>query len=783
MYNPKNIEPKWQATWEEQNIYAAHDFDDRKKFYVLVEFPYPSGAGLHVGHVRSYTAMDIIARKKRMDGYNVIYPIGWDAFGLPTENYAIKNKIAPQKATEDNVAVFKKQIKALGISFDWDREINTTDPSYYKWTQWIFLQLFKNGLAYKATMPINWCPSCKIGLANEEVVNGSCERCGTPSSKKELSQWMLKITEYAERLINDLDDVDFLEKIKAQQINWIGRSEGAHIIFDVKDSEHSLEVFTTRPDTLFGVTYMVVAPEHFLLEKLQNKITNWNDVQTYITQAQQKSDLERSHLQKDKTGIKLEGISAIHPLTGEEIPVYVADYVLVNYGTGAIMAVPSDDERDAEFAEKHGLEIKPIIEDDSLVNSGKFTGLSTEDAKTKIIEALAAKNKGEKAITYKLRDWVFSRQHYWGEPIPIVYCDDCGMVPLPEDQLPLELPVVQEYEPTDTGESPLAKITDWVNTECPKCAKPAKRETDTMPNWAGSSWYWLRYTDPNNDNAFADAEKLKYWTPVDIYNGGMEHTTLHLLYSRFWHKFLHDQGFVPTHEPYQKRVSHGLILAEDHQKMSKSKGNVVNPDVVVQEYGADTLRMYEMFMGPYDEPIPWSTQNIVGVRRFLDKIAAVSVTENNDESMTRELHKMIKKVTEDIDARHFNTAISAMMIFINAIDKENGIYKDVWSEFVKILSPFAPHLAEELWEQLGNTTSVTIQTWPTFNEELTLDSTVTIAVSVNGKTRATLEVTKDTPEETIKEQALALENIVKYTQDTEIKKVIVVPNKIVNIVI
>lgn len=783
MYNPKDIEPKWQKKWEDQNIYAAHDFDDRKKFYVLVEFPYPSGAGLHVGHVRSYTAMDIIARKKRMDGFNVMYPIGWDAFGLPTENYAIKNKIAPQKATEDNVAVFKKQIKALGISFDWDREINTTDPSYYKWTQWIFLQLFKNGLAYKATMPINWCPSCKIGLANEEVVNGNCERCGTTSSKKELSQWMLKITEYAERLISDLDDVDFLEKIKAQQINWIGRSEGAHIVFDVKNTEHALEVFTTRPDTLFGVTYMVVAPEHFLLEKLKDTITNWPDVQTYITQAQQKSDLERSHLQKDKTGIKLEGISAVHPLTGEEIPVYVADYVLVNYGTGAIMAVPSDDERDAEFAEAYGLETRPIIENNVLINSGAFTGLSTEDATSKIIEELASKNKGEKAITYKLRDWVFSRQHYWGEPIPIVYCDECGMVPLPEDQLPLELPVVQEYEPTDTGESPLAKITDWVNTECPKCSKPAKRETDTMPNWAGSSWYWLRYIDPQNDNMFADPDKLKYWTPVDIYNGGMEHTTLHLLYSRFWHKFLHDQGFVPTHEPYQKRVSHGLILAEDHQKMSKSKGNVVNPDDVIQEFGADTLRVYEMFMGPYDEPIPWSTQNIVGVRRFLDKIASIKVTETHDDSTTRELHKMIKKVTEDIDTRQFNTAVSAMMIFVNAIDKEQGIHKETWSEFVKILSPFAPHLAEELWESLGNTDSVTTQSWPTYNESLTQDTTVTIAISINGKVRGQLEVETDTPEETIKEQALALDNVVKYTEGIEIKKIIVVPNKIVNIVI
>jgi len=806
-------ENAWQKIWEKQKLNQAEDFAKKEKKYILVEFPYPSGAGLHVGHVRSYTALDIMSRMLRLQGYNVLYPMGWDAFGLPTENYAIKNKIHPRIATEQNIATFKKQMKNLGLSFDWSREIDTTDPKYYRWTQWIFLQLYKKGLAYKKKMPINWCPSCKIGLAHEEVVDGKCERCGAEVEQREKEQWILGITKYADRLIKDLDTVDYLDKIKTQQVNWIGKSEGAELKFEVRslpamqsialqagkklEKKEYITVFTTRPDTLFGATYMVLAPEHPLIKNLESNIYNYSEVKKYIEKAKNKSELQRTSLDKEKTGVELKGIKAINPANNEEIPVWIADYVLASYGTGAIMAVPAHDERDFEFAKKFNLEIIEVISGGNirkeayagvgkLVNSGEFDGLDSEEAKKVITKKVGGKLKTQ----YKLRDWVFSRQHYWGEPIPMVYCEKCKWVPIPEKDLPVELPDVKHYEPTDTGESPLAAIKDWVNTKCPKCGGPAKRETDTMPNWAGSSWYFLRYCDPKNNKAFADAEKLKYWLPVDLYNGGMEHTTLHLLYSRFWNKFLYDCGLVPISEPYAKRVSHGMVLAEDGKKMSKSLGNVVNPDEVVNNVGADSLRLYEMFMGPFADTIPWSTEGVKGVRRFLEKVWSLREkveTQNNVEthcnaSLRTRLHKTIKKVTEDIKEMKFNTAVSAMMIFVNEAQKE-GISKDDFKKFLIILAPFAPHIAAELFSQLGNKESIFKQSWPSYDENLIKDKTIKLAIQVNGKLRDTMEAAADITDAEAKEKALASEKVQKWTEGKEIVKVIVVKNRLVNVVV
>ncbi|MDP3899483.1 MAG: leucine--tRNA ligase [bacterium] len=797
-YDHSKIEKKWQDKWEELDLNKAEDFSKKKKKYILIEFPYPSGAGLHVGHVRSYTALDIMARKFRLDGFNVMFPIGWDAFGLPTENYAIKNKIHPRAATEENIAIFKKQMKSLGLSFDWSREINTTDPKYYKWTQWIFLQLYRKGLAYKKQMPINWCPSCKTGLANEEVIDGKCERCGTGVEQKDKEQWLLAITKYADRLLSDLDTVDYLEKIKTQQVNWIGRSEGAEIDFNIKGSSAFIKVFTTRPDTLFGATYMVLAPENKLIDKLENKIKNWKEVSEYVEKAKNKTDLVRTDLQKEKTGVELKGVTAINPVNGGEIPVWTADYVLAGYGTGSIMAVPAHDQRDYEFAKKYDLNIVEVISGGDIskeaytgnglmINSGEFDGKDSQEAKKEI----SVKVSGNLKIQYKLRDWVFSRQHYWGEPIPMIQCEKCarlnggqGWVPVPEDQLPVELPKVEHYEPTDTGESPLAKITDWVNVKCPDCGGEAKRETDTMPNWAGSSWYFLRYCDPNNDDAMADREKMDYWLPVDLYNGGMEHTTLHLLYSRFWNKFLFDEEAAPSTEPYAKRVSHGMVLAEDGKKMSKSLGNVVNPDVIVNNVGADSLRLYEMFMGPYADTIPWSTEGVKGVRRFLEKVWALQnfAETRRGASVRPLLHKTIKKVGEDIDDMKFNTAVSAMMIFLNIALKE-GITKEDFEKFLIILAPFAPHLAEELWEKLGHSDSIFLQSWPSYDKNLVKDKTVTIAVQINGKLRATVEAPADVSEEEVKKQALDNEQVKKWTSGKKIVKIIYVQGRLINIII
>ncbi|MFC1613163.1 leucine--tRNA ligase [Patescibacteria group bacterium] len=914
-YNPKEIEPKWQKKWEDKHLFEADDFSDKEKKYILLEFPYPSGAGLHVGHVRSYTALDVIARKLRMQNKNVLYPVGWDAFGLPTENYAIKNKIHPKIATEQNIGTFKKQIKSIGISFDWNREINTTDPDYYKWTQWIFLKLLENGLAYKDNIAINWCPSCKIGLANEEVVDGKCERCGAQTEKRQKEQWMLAITKYAERLIDDLDTVDYLDKIKTQQVNWIGKSEGATVKFEIRNSKFEinfkiqnsnnkidyLEVFTTRPDTLFGCTYMVVCPEHSLIANFESSISNIDEVKRYIEQSQKKSDLERTDLAKEKTGVKLEGLMAVNPVNNEEIPIFVADYVLSGYGTGAIMAVPAHDERDLEFAKKYGLEIKEVVlanntktpsneeafgdREDSCprrkitnchyinsiydnkefvkskgaepmeglepsnhqvtirdqhhatgssapnllyqknseisnkcfiseginINSDFLDGLKTNQAKEKIIKWLEKKKVGEKKVQYKLRDWVFSRQHYWGEPIPVVHCKKCGIVPLPEDQLPLELPDVRNYEPTDTGESPLANIKDWVNTTCPKCNGPAKRETDTMPNWAGSSWYFLRYIDSQNGKALADPKKLKYWMPVDLYNGGMEHTTLHLLYSRFWNKFLYDIGVIPTSEPYAKRVSHGMVLAEDGKKMSKSLDNVINPDDVIKQFGADTLRVYEMFMGPYGEAIPWSTDGLKGVRRFLDRVwnlqnkivgaqnfapadKIVGAIHELPKSVSLEslVHKTVKKVTEDIENFKFNTAISAMMILVNEMEKEKEIALEDYKLLLLILSPFAPHLCEELLEIIqideckkieNRKSKIKNLEWPSYDSALVKDDTINLVIQINGKLRDKVEVSADISEEDAKKISLEREKIKEWVKGKDVVKVIFVKGKLVNIVI
>lgn len=799
-YNHKVVEGKWQKVWDDNKAFAATDDYSKPKYYALVEFPYPSGQGLHVGHPRPYTALDIVARKRRMQGYNVLYPMGWDAFGLPTENYAIKNKIHPKEVTKTNVARFKKQLHSLGYSFDWDREINTTDPEYYKWTQWIFLKLFKAGLAYKKEMPINWCTSCKVGLANEEVVNGVCERCGSEVVRKVKSEWMLKITDYADKLIEGLDGVDYIERVKVSQKNWIGRSTGAEVDFSVKGKEDKLRIYTTRCDTLFGVTYMVVSPEHPILDKYKDEIGNWSDIEAYREQAAKKSDFERSELAKDKTGVCIDGLTAINPVNGKEIPIYVSDYVLMSYGTGAIMAVPAHDDRDWEFAKKFGLPLIQVVAKDGeevdineaaftdvatgvLINSDFLNGLEVKDAKEKMIKFLEEKGIGQAKTNYKLRDWVFSRQRYWGEPIPIVHCDKCGYVPIDESQLPLLLPEVDSYMPTDNGESPLAAMTDWVNTTCPCCGGPAKRETDTMPQWAGSSWYFLRYTDPHNTEALASKEALKYWLPVDWYNGGMEHTTLHLLYSRFWHKFLYDQGVVPTPEPYQKRTSHGMILGENGEKMSKSRGNVVNPDDIVDVYGADTLRTYEMFIGAFDLAASWSEDGVKGCRRFLDRVWKLqdSVTDEKGYSkdMETKMHQVIKKVSNDFENLKYNTAIAAMMALLNDFYKKGSVTADEFKTLLILLNPVAPHITEELWSVKNYGGYVYQQTWPEFDEAKTVESTVEIAVQINGKTKATLAIGKEDPKDEV--TAKAKEVIADKLTGNVIKE-IYVPGRIVNIV-
>ena len=799
-YNHKVVEGKWQKVWDDNKAFAATDDYSKPKYYALVEFPYPSGQGLHVGHPRPYTALDIVARKRRMQGYNVLYPMGWDAFGLPTENYAIKNKIHPKEVTKTNVARFKKQLHSLGYSFDWDREINTTDPEYYKWRQWIFLKLFKAGLAYKKEMPINWCTSCKVGLANEEVVNGVCERCGSEVVRKVKSEWMLKITDYADKLIEGLDGVDYIERVKVSQKNWIGRSTGAEVDFSVKGKEDKLRIYTTRCDTLFGVTYMVVSPEHPILDKYKDEISNWSDIEAYREQAAKKSDFERSELAKDKTGVCIDGLTAINPVNGKEIPIYVSDYVLMSYGTGAIMAVPAHDDRDWEFAKKFGLPLIQVVAKDGeevdineaaftdvatgvLINSDFLNGLEVKDAKEKMIKFLEEKGIGQAKTNYKLRDWVFSRQRYWGEPIPIVHCDKCGYVPIDESQLPLLLPEVDSYMPTDNGESPLAAMTDWVNTTCPCCGGPAKRETDTMPQWAGSSWYFLRYTDPHNTEALASKEALKYWLPVDWYNGGMEHTTLHLLYSRFWHKFLYDQGVVPTPEPYQKRTSHGMILGENGEKMSKSRGNVVNPDDIVDVYGADTLRTYEMFIGAFDLAASWSEDGVKGCRRFLDRVWKLqdSVTDEKGYSkdMETKMHQVIKKVSNDFENLKYNTAIAAMMALLNDFYKKGSVTADEFKTLLILLNPVAPHITEELWSVKNYGGYVYQQTWPEFDEAKTVESTVEIAVQINGKTKATLAIGKEDPKDEV--IAKAKEVIADKLTGNVIKE-IYVPGRIVNIV-
>ena len=799
-YDYAQIEKKWQDIWDEKQTFAAKDDYSLPKFYGLVEFPYPSGQGLHVGHPRSYTAIDIVCRKKRLEGYNVLYPMGWDAFGLPTENFAIKNHVHPAEVTKKNIANFKRQLKSLGFSFDWSREINTTDPAYYKWTQWIFLQLYKKGLAYKKKMSVNWCTSCKCVLANEEVVNGHCERCGSEVIHKEKSQWMLKITDYAEKLLEGLDEVDFIDRVKTQQRNWIGRSYGTQVKFSTNIGD-TFEVFTTRADTLFGVTYMVMSPEHPLINKWADKITNMDEVTAYKQEAAKKSDFERTELAKDKTGVKISGVTAINPVNGKEVPIFIADYVLISYGTGAIMAVPAHDTRDWEFAKKFGLPIIEVVaggEDvqkapytecatGKLVNSGFLDGMSVEDAKKAIQEWLTERNLGERKTNYKLRDWVFSRQRYWGEPIPIVHCDKCGYVPVPESELPLVLPNVDSYEPTDNGESPLAKMTDWVNTTCPHCGGPAHRETDTMPQWAGSSWYFLRYCDPHNDKELASPEALKYWTPVDWYNGGMEHTTLHLLYSRFWHKFLYDIGVVPSPEPYAKRTSHGMILGENGEKMSKSRGNVVNPDEIVRDYGADTMRVYEMFIGDFEKAAPWSQSSIKGSKRFLDKVWALSDKLTDGDSYRTELesafHRTIKKVTEDIEGLKMNTAIAALMSLLNDIQGTGSINRAEFKTYLILLNPFAPHMTEELWQQAGFEGMLNEAEWPKYDEAKCADSTVEIAVQVNGKIKARINVAADISAPDAIAAAKADGAVTAAIEGKSIIKELYVPKKLVNIVV
>ena len=794
----KEIEPKWQKKWEEAHVFHAENDYTKPKYYALVEFPYPSGQGLHVGHPRSYTALDIVARKRRMQGYNVLYPMGWDAFGLPTENFAIKNHIHPEIVTAQNVAHFKAQLKSLGLSFDWDREINTTDPGYYKWTQWIFLQLFKKGLAYKKEMSVNWCTSCKCVLANEEVVNGVCERCGSAVIHKVKSQWMLKITAYAQRLIDDLSDVNYLERVKTSQINWIGRSTGAEVEFDTTGGDKLL-IYTTRPDTLFGATYMVMSPEHPYIEKWADRITNMDAVREYQEVSARKSDFERTEMAKDKTGVRLEGVAAINPVNGKEIPIFISDYVLMSYGTGAIMAVPGHDTRDWEFAKKFGLPIIEVVKGGDvekeaftdcatgiMVNSGFLDGLTVEEAKKTIIKWLEEQKKGETKVNYKLRDWVFSRQRYWGEPIPLVNCPKCGWVAIPESELPLRLPEVESYEPTDNGESPLAKLTDWVKTTCPCCGGPAERETDTMPQWAGSSWYFLRYCDPHNVNALAAKEALDYWMPVDWYNGGMEHTTLHLLYSRFWHKFLYDIGVVSCKEPYAKRTSHGMILGENGEKMSKSRGNVVNPDDVVAQYGADTLRMYEMFIGDFEKTAPWNTSSIKGSKRFLERVAALTDMMTPEEGYSPELegsfHKMIKKVSEDIEGLKCNTAIAAMMSVLNEIYDKGSVTRGELMTFITLLNPFAPHLTEEINEVLGNREMLARAKWPEYDPAKCVDAAVEIAVQVSGKIKARLMIPTDSTEEAVKALVMADANVQAALAGKTVIKEIYVKGKLYNIV-
>jgi len=837
-YDFKSIEAKWQKAWDDKQAFAATTDYTKPKFYALVEFPYPSGAGLHVGHPRSYTALDIVARKRRMQGYNVLYPMGWDAFGLPTENFAIKNHVHPAEVTKRNVARFKSQLKALGLSFDWSREINTTDPSYYKWTQWIFLQLFKKGLAYKKEMAVNWCTSCKCVLANEEVVNGVCERCGSEVIRKDKSQWMLKITEYAQRLIDDLDDVDYIERVKTQQKNWIGRSTGAEVDFQTTEGD-TLTIYTTRPDTLFGATYMVISPEHPVIEKWADKLSNIDAVRAYREEAARKSDFERTELVKEKTGVKLDGVRAINPVNNTEIPIFVSDYVLMSYGTGAIMAVPAHDDRDWDFAKAFDLPIIEVVKGGNvqeaaftdcatgiMVNSGFLNGMTVDEAKKAITEFLTEKKVGHAKVNYKLRDWVFSRQRYWGEPIPLVKCEKCGWVPVPESELPLELPNVDSYEPTDDGESPLAPMTDWVNTTCPCCGGPAKRETDTMPQWAGSSWYFLRYMDPHNDNALASKEALEYWGPVDWYNGGMEHTTLHLLYSRFWHKFLYDIGVVPYKEPYKKRTSHGMILGQNPHnfaylpeeekkklleeygseeaaqkhlaekygemanhpvvKMSKSLGNVVNPDETIDEYGADTMRLYEMFIGDFEKSAAWSPKAIKGCRRFVERIwnlfDKVQPGDEYSEANMVAMHRTIQKVSEDIENLKMNTAIAQMMTLLNQLT-EKGVNRAEYKTLLALLNPFAPHVTEELWQMMGETDLLSLHTWPSFDESKTVESSVTIAVQVNGKVKGTVTLPMDCPKEQALEIALADSKVQNAINGKNVVKSIVVPNKIINLVV
>ncbi len=798
-YNFSEIEAKWQKKWQDNNTFAATNDYTKPKYYALVEFPYPSGQGLHVGHPRPYTALDIVARKRRLQGYNVLYPMGWDAFGLPTENYAIKNHIHPEIVTRQNVAHFKQQLQSLGLSFDWNREVNTTDPNYYKWTQWIFLQLYKKGLAYKKEMSVNWCTSCKVVLANEEVVNGVCERCGGQVVHKVKSQWMLKITEYAQRLLDDLDEVDYIERVKTSQINWIGRSTGAEVDFDTTAGD-TLTVYTTRPDTLYGVTYMVISPEHPYLKKWADRITNMDQVVAYQEESSKKSDFERTELAKEKTGVRLEGVCGINPVNGKEIPIFISDYVLMSYGTGAIMAVPGHDTRDWEFAKKFDLPIIEVVQGGNveeaaftdcatgiLVNSGMLDGLPVEEAKKKIITWLEETGKGHPKVNFKLRDWVFSRQRYWGEPIPMVYCEKCGWVPLDEKDLPLRLPEIQDYEQTEDGQSPLAKLDSWVNTTCPHCGGPAKRETDTMPQWAGSSWYFLRYTDPTNDKELASPEALKYWLPIDWYNGGMEHTTLHLLYSRFWHKFLYDLGIVPTKEPYAKRTSHGMILGENGEKMSKSRGNVINPDDVVAEFGADTMRLYEMFMGDFEKAAPWSNSSVKGCKRFLDRIWALQDILTEGEEYSPELesafHKTIKKVSQDIEEMKFNTAIAALMTLLNDISDHKSINKAELRTLLILLNPFAPHITEEIWEVQNLGGMLNQQAWVSYDEAKCVDATIEIVAQVNGKIKARILVPADASKEQL--LAIAKENpaVQGSVEGKTVVKEIVVPGKLVNIVV
>ncbi len=800
-YKFGEIEKKWQEYWYKNETFRAENNSDKPKFYALVEFPYPSGHGLHVGHPRSYTAMDIVARKRRLDGYNVLYPMGWDAFGLPTENFAIKNNIHPAIVTENNINNFRRQLKSIGFSFDWGREVNTTDPAYYKWTQWIFLKLFEKGLAYKQEMPINWCTSCKVGLANEEVVNGKCERCGGEVVQKRKSQWMLKITEYAQRLIDDIEELDFIDKVKTQQVNWIGRSEGAEVDFQLNRGDKTVRIFTTRPDTLFGATYMVLSPEHPYIDELREYITNFDAIEAYRKEAAHKSELERTELNKDKTGVPIEGIMAINPVNGKEIPVWISDYVLMTYGTGAIMAVPAHDTRDWEFAKKFDLPIIEVVaggEDvqkeaytdvasGTMVNSGMLDGLQVKDAMEKIMDFLTEKGIGQRRVNYKLRDWLFSRQRYWGEPIPLVWCEKCGWVPIPEDQLPLTLPEIENFAPGPEGESPLCQATEWIHTTCPKCGGEASRETDTMPQWAGSSWYFLRYIDPKNDDALASAEALDYWLPIDWYNGGMEHTTLHLLYSRFWHKFLYDIGVVKTKEPYNKRTSHGMILGENGEKMSKSRGNVVNPDEVVENFGADTLRTYEMFIGAFDQTTPWSTNGVKGCHKFLERVWNLMpmLVDGNEYSKELEgaMHKTIKKVTDDTEKMKFNTAIAALMALINDIYKLGRINRAELRSFLLLLNPTAPHITEEMWQMAGFEGYLHDAAWPTYDEAKTVDDSIEIVLQANGKIRGKMTVPTGLTREELEKLAMESEAAQAIIAGKQVVKVIAVPNKLINIVV